>query len=245
MTKVLDIRKLAKVFRLDKKAATTLRESVMNRFFSKSIKTEILQALNDISFSVHRGEVVGITGHNGAGKSTLLRILAGITHPSSGEAEIYGRCASLLEIGTGFHPELTGRENVYFNASLLGFKRAEVDEYFHDILEFSEIQEFIDVPVKRYSSGMYVRLAFAIAAHLHVALLVIDEVLAVGDERFQEKCRSKIRQLADEGTAIVIVSHNSNVLESFVSRLILLEKGQLIFDGNPHKGIELYRKLNQ
>ena len=241
MSKVLDIRHLSKSYRLDKNAATTLRESISNRLKLKKTKIENLQALNDITFSINQGDIVGITGANGAGKSTLLKVLSKITFPSAGEVEIMGRCASLLEIGTGFHPELTGRENVFFNGSLLGLKREEVADRFDDIVAFAEIDEFIDVPVKRYSSGMYVRLAFAIAAHLKVELLIIDEVLAVGDDKFQSKCKSKIRELAQQGAAVLIVSPNLTMLEHFVSRLMIMDHGCIVFDGLPSDAVHYYR----
>lgn len=182
-------------------------------------------ALRDVNFEIKRGEVVGIIGRNGAGKSTLLKILSRITEPSKGHVEIKGRVASLLEVGTGFHPELTGRENIYLNGALLGMTRAEIRRKFDEIVAFAEVEKFLDTPVKRYSSGMYVRLAFAVAAHLEPEILIIDEVLAVGDAEFQKKCLGKMQDVAGHGRTVLFVSHNMGAVDTLCSSAMLLEKG--------------------
>jgi lipopolysaccharide transport system ATP-binding protein len=197
-------------------------------------------ALHDVSLEIHRGEAVGIIGRNGAGKSTLLKILSRITEPTRGRAEIWGRVGSLLEIGTGFHPELTGRDNLYLNGAILGMKRAEISRKFDEIVAFSEIEKFIDTPVKRYSTGMYVRLAFAVAAHLETETLIVDEVLAVGDAQFQKKCLGKMGDVARHGRTVLLVSHNMAAIHSLCSRAILLEQGRDISDGNPLDVTRLY-----
>jgi lipopolysaccharide transport system ATP-binding protein len=179
-------------------------------------------ALKDVSFEVKRGEVLGIIGRNGAGKSTLLKVLSRITEPTLGRAEILGRVGSLLEVGTGFHPELTGRENIYLNGAILGMKKAEIDKKFDEIVAFAEIEKFIDTPVKRYSSGMYVRLAFAVAAHLEPEILLVDEVLAVGDAAFQRKCLGKMEDVAREGRTVLFVSHNIGAISSLCDFALLL-----------------------
>jgi len=191
----------------------------------------ILWALQGVSFSAKPGEVIGIVGKNGAGKSTLLKILSRITEPSSGQIQIRGRLASLLEVGTGFHPELTGRENIFLNAALLGMKKEEIRKKFDSIVEFSQIERFIDTPVKRYSSGMYVRLAFSIAAHLEPDVLVLDEVLAVGDLAFQKKCTGMMKQVANQNRTVLFVSHNLSLIRSMCSRVILMDQGKIIMDG--------------
>jgi len=197
-------------------------------------------ALKDVSFEVKPGEVIGFIGRNGAGKSTLLKILSRITEPTSGSADISGRVASLLEVGTGFHSELTGRENIYLNGSILGIKKAEIDRKFDEIVAFSEIEKFIDTPVKRYSSGMYVRLAFAVAAHLEPEVLIIDEVLAVGDVAFQKKCLGKMKDVSQTGRTVLFVSHNLDAIQRLCSRAILLESGKLAQDGKSGFVIERY-----
>jgi len=188
----------------------------------------IFWALKDVSFEIQAGEIIGIMGGNGAGKSTLLKILSRITEPTEGEAFINGRVGSLLEVGTGFHPDLTGRENIYMNGTILGMKKAEISRRFDEIVEFSEIGKFLDTPVKRYSSGMYVRLAFAVAAHLETEILLVDEVLAVGDTKFQEKCMGKMNEVARTGRTILFVSHNLTALRSLCPRSILLTKGRAL-----------------
>lgn len=197
-------------------------------------------ALKDVSFEVEEGEVLGIIGRNGAGKSTLLKILSRITWPTSGEVRMRGRVASLLEVGTGFHPELTGRENIYLNGSILGMTRAEVKKKFDEIVAFSEIEKFLDTPVKRYSSGMYVRLAFAVAAHLEPEILLVDEVLAVGDAEFQKKCLGKMGEVAKGGRTVLFVSHNMMSVKSLCEKCLLLEEGLLKMHGTIEKVIENY-----
>ena len=185
-------------------------------------------ALEDVSFEVNEGEVVGIIGRNGAGKSTLLKVLSRITEPTSGRITMRGRLASLLEVGTGFHPELTGRENIYLNGAILGMTRAEINQKFDEIVDFAGIEKFLDTPVKRYSSGMYVRLAFSVAAHLEPEILVVDEVLAVGDADFQKKCLGKMKDVSGQGRTVLLVSHNMNAIQTLCHRAVLLEKGQVI-----------------
>ncbi len=201
-------------------------------FQGSKIQTEngnhTIWALKDVSFEVKCGDVVGIIGRNGAGKSTLLKILSRITKPTAGYAEIHGRVGSLLEVGTGFHPELTGRENIYLNGSILGMKRDEIERKFDEIVAFSEVEKFIDTTVKHYSSGMYLRLAFAVAAHLEPEILIVDEVLAVGDAAFQKKCLGKMEDIAQEGRTVLFVSHNMNAIQRLCRQSMMLEEGQLI-----------------
>ena len=197
-------------------------------------------ALKDVSFEVKQGEVVGIIGRNGAGKSTLLKILSRITDPSSGRVLLRGRVASLLEVGTGFHPELTGRENIFLNGAILGMTQREIRKKFDEIVSFAEVERFLDTPVKRYSSGMYVRLAFAVAAHLEPEILVIDEVLAVGDAKFQEKCLGKMKDVAIGGRTVLFVSHNMSAVMQLTQRAILLSNGKIDFIGSPTEAVEKY-----
>src|ERR1043166_2765598 len=198
-------------------------------------------AIKDVSFEVQPGEVVGIIGRNGAGKSTLLKILSRITKPTKGRVEINGRVGSLIEVGSGFHPELTGRENVYLNGSILGMTRREINKKLDSIVEFAELRQFIDTPVKRYSSGMYVRLGFSIAAHLDPDILLLDEVLAVGDASFQRKCIQRITELKKNGTTIVFISHDLRAVQQLCDRVILLKSGRIEADGNPAETIALYQ----
>ena len=197
-------------------------------------------ALRDVSFEIKAGEVIGIIGRNGAGKSTLLKILARITKPTEGCAEMHGRIGSLLEVGTGFHPELTGRENVYLSGAILGMKKAEIERKFDEIVAFAEIEKFLDTPVKHYSSGMYVRLAFGVAAHLEPDILLVDEVLAVGDAAFQKKCLGKMDDVAKEGRTIFFVSHNMSALLNLCSRAFLLEDGKVATQGDIHRTVKQY-----
>ena len=199
-------------------------------------------ALRDVSFDVSRGEVVGVIGRNGAGKSTLLKVLSRITEPTEGEARISGRVGSLLEVGTGFHPELTGRENVFLNGAILGMKRREISRKFDEIVAFSEVEKFIDTPVKHYSSGMYVRLAFAVAAHLEPDILIVDEVLAVGDFAFQQKCLGKMGAVASGGHTVLFVSHNMGAIESLCDRGIVLEGGSVAFCGSQTEAVAHYHR---
>ncbi len=201
---------------------------------------EAFWALRGINFEVRAGEVLGIVGRNGAGKSTLLKILSRITEPTSGRVALYGRVASLLEVGTGFHPELSGRENIFLNGAILGMRKAEIARKFDEIVAFAEIERFIDTPVKRYSSGMYVRLAFAVAAHLEPEILIIDEVLAVGDAAFQKKCLGKISSVAQQGRTVLFVSHNMIAVKAMCSRAILLHQGTLAEDGSPVRVVNTY-----
>lgn len=245
---IITIRDLSKRYRIGMKNAgyRTLRESIMDgvkapfknlrnlrkltKFDDTSNNTngeDIIWALKDVSFNVNEGEVSGIIGRNGAGKSTLLKILSRITEPSGGEVRINGRVSSLLEVGTGFHPELTGRENIYLNGTILGMRKNEIDRKFDEIVAFSEIEKFLDTPVKRYSSGMYVRLAFAVAAHLEPEILMIDEVLAVGDAAFQKKCLGKMGDVAKEGRTVLFVSHNMSAVQALCNNVIWLNQGQV------------------
>ena len=210
--------------------------------FSNFRKNEDFWALKDVSFDVRQGEALGIIGRNGAGKSTLLKIISRITEPSEGRVRIRGRVASLLEVGTGFHPELTGRENIYLNGSILGMTKSEIRKKFDEIVAFAEIEQFLDTPVKRYSSGMYVRLAFAVAAHLEPEILVVDEVLAVGDVGFQRKCMDYMKRLTRSGLTILLVSHNLFAVKAMCRRVLLLSGGKCQYDGLPTGGIELYQK---
>lgn len=204
-------------------------------------KNEKFLALDDISLEVHKGETLGLIGRNGAGKSTLLKLLSRVTAPTDGSIYIKGKISSMLEVGTGFHPELTGRENIYLNGAILGMKRSEVAEKIDDIIEFSECSQFIDTPVKRYSSGMFVKLAFAVAAHLDSDILIMDEVLAVGDMKFQKKCIDKMLDVAkNSGRTIIYVSHNMNTVRQLCSRCVVLQKGKIAFDGDTEKAIDLY-----
>ena len=206
-------------------------------------EVEEFWALKDVSFEVKQGEVLGIIGRNGAGKSTLLKILSRITEPTAGRVTLRGRVASLLEVGTGFHPELTGRENIYLNGAILGMSRAEIRRKFDEIVAFAEVEKFLLTPVKRYSSGMYVRLAFAVAAHLEPEILVIDEVLAVGDAEFQQKCLGKMSDVARESRTVLFVSHNMGAIRSLCSRGIVLDHGTVVADTDVSASIELYHRL--
>jgi lipopolysaccharide transport system ATP-binding protein len=238
---IIQIRNISKLYRLGQLGAGSLREDFAN-WWTRARRRSAVQcpeneltapqsqdfwALKDVSFEVRQGEVLGIIGRNGAGKSTLLKILARITQPTSGEAILRGRVASLLEVGTGFHPELSGRDNVFLNGAILGMKRAEIRSRFEEIVEFSEVGQFIDTPVKRYSSGMYVRLAFAVAAHLEPEILIVDEVLAVGDAAFQQKCLGKMKDVSQkDGRTVLFVSHNVHAVRRLCQAALLLESGR-------------------
>jgi lipopolysaccharide transport system ATP-binding protein len=223
----------------------TLRD-VISSSFNRAVRrkeaeqqTEIW-ALKGLSFEVHQGEVLGVIGRNGAGKSTLLKILSRVTEPTEGAIEIHGRVGSLLEVGTGFHPELTGRENIYLNGAILGMKQREIANKFDAIVDFSEVGQFIDTPVKRYSSGMYLRLAFAVAAHLEPEILVVDEVLAVGDAEFQRKCLGKMSDVAQQGRTVLFVSHNMSAILRLTQETIVLEKGSMLMRGPSPKAVDYY-----
>jgi lipopolysaccharide transport system ATP-binding protein len=207
--------------------------------------TSTIWALKDVSFDLEEGKVLGIVGRNGAGKSTLLKILSRVTEPTEGTVTVRGRVGSLLEVGTGFHPELTGRENIYMNGAILGMKRAEIDSKFDEIVEFSEVSQFIDTPVKRYSSGMYLRLAFAVAAHLEPEILVVDEVLAVGDAEFQKKCLGKMSDVAQQGRTVLFVSHNMSAILRLTQEAIVLKKGQLIKRAPTPEAVDFYLSSGQ
>ncbi len=239
----IEVRGLSKRYVLGERAESgQLREHLVKLFqFGRSAKRpNILWALRDLSFEVPEGQVVGIIGRNGAGKSTLLKILSHITHPTSGNVRVQGRVASLLEVGTGFHEELTGRENVYLNGSILGMKRREIDRHFDAIVEFSGLAQFIDTPIKRFSSGMRLRLGFAVAAHLDPDVLIVDEVLAVGDAGFQKKCIATMADLRSGGRTVLFVSHNMAAVENLCSRGIWIDKGQLRMDGVSKDVIKAY-----
>lgn len=237
MTVAIDAQGISKCYRIGKKRSTSFRESVAEKFralFSGRTTPQVdFWALRDVSFQIQQGEAVAIIGKNGAGKTTLLKILSRITEPTLGWARINGRMASLLEVGTGFHPELTGRENIFLNGTILGMRRPEIKSRFDEIVAFSGISEFIDTPVKRYSSGMYVRLAFAVAAHLQPEILIVDEVLAVGDAEFQKKCLGKMKEVSTtQGRTVVFVSHNMEAVQNLCRRALLLQDGRLVEQGD-------------
>jgi homopolymeric O-antigen transport system ATP-binding protein len=249
VTHIVKVENLSKQYKLGAKvkAYATLRESLtnvvrhpFNGLRGPRSSNETLWALKDVSFSIQPGEVVGIIGRNGAGKSTLLKILSRITEPTAGKVELYGRVGSLLEVGTGFHSELSGRENIFLNGSLLGMRRTEIRAKFDAIVEFAEVDKFIDTPVKHYSSGMYVRLAFAVAAHLDPEILILDEVLAVGDAAFQKKCLGKMSEVSRDGRTVIFVSHNMSTIVRICSRCILISGGKMESDGSVDSVIQRY-----
>jgi lipopolysaccharide transport system ATP-binding protein len=247
----IEVHELGKSFRLGigHQGYGTLRDSLVNgiKAVPKKLvgrvpeaKVDYLQALREVSFTVERGEAIGLIGHNGAGKSTLLKVLSRIIEPSSGWADVTGRVGSLLEVGTGFHPELTGRENVFLNGAILGMRRSEIRSRFDEIAEFADIDRFLDTPVKRYSSGMSVRLAFAVAAHLEPEILLVDEVLAVGDASFQRKSLAKMAEVANAGSTVIFVSHNLATIQALCQRGILLERGGVIADAPVGEAVSHY-----
>lgn len=263
MSTVINVENLSKKYIIghQKKAGhTTLRDAIASG--AKNLGSKLLSpisrnsspvsdptheefwALKDVSFDIRQGDRVGIIGRNGAGKSTLLKILSRITEPTSGRVSINGRVASLLEVGTGFHPELSGRENIFLNGAILGMSKAEIKSKFDEIVAFSEVEKFLDTPVKRYSSGMYVRLAFAVAAHLEPEILIVDEVLAVGDMSFQKKCMGKMEDVGKEGRTVLFVSHNIGMINNLCSSAILLDKGKLITNGATYDTIKSYLSKN-
>ncbi len=251
---MIKVENVTKEYRLGAIGGTTLRDELQRlrakrkhledptrKIGAKQVNIgEKFMALNGVSFEVKKGEAVGIIGHNGAGKSTLLKLITRITAPTNGDIYLNGRVASMLEVGTGFHPELTGRENVYLNGAILGMTKKEIDAKMEDIIEFSEVRQFIDTPVKRYSSGMYVKLAFSVAAHLDSEIMIMDEVLAVGDVAFQNKCIKKMREVADSGRTILYVSHNMNTIRTLCDRCVVLSKGAVLFDGDVEEAISHY-----
>lgn len=241
----ISARGLSKAYTIAHQAAkaTTMGEALARRLRNplQRVDRETFWALKGVSFDIREGEAVGIIGRNGAGKSTLLKILSEITEPTAGSVELYGRVGSLLEVGTGFHPELTGRENIYLNGAILGMRQREIDRQFDAIVDFAEVERFLDTPVKRYSSGMYVRLAFAVAAHLDPEILVVDEVLAVGDATFQKKCLGKMGEVATQGgRTVLFVSHNMAAVQSLCNRAIWLHRGQICEDGDPRSVVATY-----
>ena len=250
MKPIIRVENLSKQYRIGARQAPygTLRESLAGIFrapFNRlrrngNASDHTIWALKDVSFEVRPGAVVGIIGRNGAGKSTLLKVLSRITEPTTGEVGLYGRVGSLLEVGTGFHPELTGRENVCLNGAILGMKRKEIQRKFEEIVAFAELEQFIDTPVKHYSNGMYMRLAFAVAAHLEAEVLLVDEILAVGDEAFQKRCLGKMGDVAKEGRTVLFVSHNLSVIAKLCTTGILLNQGRIHHEGNIIEAIDAY-----
>lgn len=251
MTPILRVENLGKQYRIGARepAYTTLRETIVGlanaplrrlRAGNGSSANNLIWVLQDVSFEIAPGEVIGVIGRNGAGKSTLLKILSRITQPTTGRIELFGRTASLLEVGTGFHPELTGRENIYLNGAILGMGRAEMNRKFEEIVAFAEVEQFIDTPVKHYSSGMYLRLAFAVAAHLEPEILLVDEVLAVGDASFQRKCLDKMQDVGQQGRTVIFVSHNMSAITKLCPRTLLLDQGRVIADGPSSEVVHTY-----
>lgn len=262
MTTAISVRDLSKQYKIG--AAETkfrynmLRDVLMDTFYApvriakamigksdRRSNQNFVWALKDVSFDLEEGKVLGIVGRNGAGKSTLLKILSRVTEPTAGTVSVRGRVGSLLEVGTGFHPELTGRENIYMNGAILGMRRAEIDSKFDEIVDFSEVTQFIDTPVKRYSSGMYLRLAFAVAAHLEPEILVVDEVLAVGDAEFQKKCLGKMGDVAQQGRTVLFVSHNMSAILRLTQEAIVLNKGQMLMRGHTQEAVDFYLSSGQ
>lgn len=236
---VIEVESLSKTFKIHYERHQSAKERILH---PRTGRTEIFQALSDISFSVDAGETVGILGHNGSGKSTLLKCICGVLQPTSGEIRQRGSLAALLELGAGFQVELSGRDNVYMYGTMLGFSRKKIDAIFDDIVAFSEIEHFIDTQVKFYSSGMYVRLAFAVAVHVDPDILVVDEVLAVGDERFQAKCIDRIKRFQNEGKAILLVTHSGDQVKALASRAIVLESGHMIANGDVGDSLRIFRE---
>ncbi|PIE71438.1 MAG: ABC transporter ATP-binding protein [Deltaproteobacteria bacterium] len=257
MTPIINVENLSKKYMINHEETSSyhsLREVIMEKMhksgkrllhpfaarFHSPVKTEAFWALKDVNLKVFQGDKIGIIGRNGAGKSTLLKILSRITEPTRGRVTMRGRVASLLEVGTGFHPELTGRENIFLNGAILGMSRIEIKRKFDEIVTFAGMEKFLDTPVKRYSSGMYVRLAFAVAAHLEPEILIVDEVLAVGDIQFQDKCIGKMQETAEADRTIIFVSHNLGAIEALCSRVCVLDSGVSLFDGDVENGIRTY-----
>lgn len=257
---MVKVEHVSKQYRLGMIGGTTLREEMQRKLAklkgkedptrklgeqNKGKVGELFYALDDVSFEVRKGEAVGIIGHNGAGKSTILKLISQVTGPTTGSIELNGRVASMLEVGTGFHPELSGRENIYMNGAILGMTKAEIDSKIEDIIDFSECRQFIDTPVKRYSSGMYIKLAFSVAAHLESEIMIMDEVLAVGDAKFQEKSLGRMGDEAHGGRTVLYVSHNMNTIRTLCNRVIVLDHGKKVFDGDVEQGIGIYNGLKE
>lgn len=250
MSAVIKVENISKLYNLGTISTGTLRDDLAffmaklkgkeKEFYGMHSESEQIWSLKDVSFDVERGEVLGIIGKNGAGKSTLLKILSRVTAPTTGEVKIKGRVASLLEVGTGFHPELTGRENIFLNGAILGMSKKEIRSKFDEIVDFSGVERFIDTPVKRYSSGMYVRLAFAVAAHLDPDILIVDEVLAVGDADFQKKCLGRMKDVAGQGRTVLFVSHSVLAIKNLCNKALFLDEGKLKYEGDVDKAIILY-----
>ena len=228
-----------KTFNIYMDKANSLKEKIL---FWNSNKKEKREVLKDISLTIKNGEAVALIGVNGSGKSTLLKLMTKIIYPNSGKIETYGKLTSLLELGAGFHPDFSGRENIYFNASIFGLTRKQIDQRIESIIEFSELGSYIDNPVRTYSSGMYMRLAFAVAINVDAEILLVDEILAVGDQHFQEKCISKMKELKEQGKTMVFVTHSMNTVKQFCTRAIWLNKGTIKMDGKPEEVIEKYLK---
>lgn len=245
----ISVKGLGKSYQIDheRRSQPTFRDTVMRRLRNPFARHsyETFWALKDIDLEIQKGDVVGIIGRNGAGKSTLLKILSRITEPTTGRVDLFGRIGSLLEVGTGFHPELTGRENIFLNGSVLGMRRKEIQRQFDAIVDFAEVEKFLDTPVKHYSSGMYVRLAFAVAAHLNPEILVVDEVLAVGDAQFQKKCLGKMSDVARSGRTVLLVSHNTAAIANLCGSCVVLNRGTVFFAGETSTGIQHYVSLGQ
>jgi lipopolysaccharide transport system ATP-binding protein len=251
MKPIVRVENLSKQYRIGARETSygTLRESIVDALRTPFARlqgsngkraAETIWALKNVSFDVTAGEVVGIIGRNGAGKSTLLKLMSRITEPTTGRVELYGRVASLLEVGTGFHPELTGRENIYLNGAILGMRKAEIERKFDEIVAFAELEKFLDTPVKRYSSGMYMRLAFAVSSHLEPEILIVDEVLAVGDLAFQKKCLGKLNEVASQGRTVLFISHNMLAVQSLCTRVIWLDQGEIQDQGSAREVVSKY-----
>lgn len=243
---IIEVRNITKRYQLGEFGASSLRDEIESfwkklRGQHKTTQKNEFWALRDLSFTVNQGDIIGIIGRNGAGKSTLLKIISRITEPTSGEIRLRGRVASLLEVGTGFHPELTARENIYLNGTILGMRKSEIDRKLDEIVDFAGVEQFLDTPVKRFSSGMNVRLGFAVAAHLEPEILIVDEVLAVGDAAFQTKCLGKMKNVASHGRTVLFVSHNLTSIRNLCQRCIVLADGQTFYEGNTEDAIAAYR----
>lgn len=241
---VIKFRDVNKSFKIYKNKANSLKEQlIVNIFKKRKLEVEEYKVLENINFDIEKGETIGIIGQNGAGKSTTLKLIAKILYPDTGEIEVKGKISSLIEVGAGFHPDLSGRENVYLYASIIGVSKKEVDERYDDIVKFAEIEDFMDSPVKNYSSGMYMRLAFSVSVHVDPEILLIDEVLAVGDANFQEKCINKIQEFKKKGKTIVFVSHDMNAIKLICDRVFFIHKGGKMVQGTTDEMIKLYNEI--